>query len=175
LEAGDEVVVRKEGTFYGVSAVVTEPNWNGMVKVSLDGATKSYAYDHLERVARKAEEEEEEEMTPLPSWGRRLGSIAWKSTRHVLDKGLENSLSALEALDAEGAGPPLFTSEAHGRKATKEEITVVSDRVRVTDRHTIPEMIASIYARLVLRVRPCFLCSVLLVLRAFSHIPCLSL
>jgi hypothetical protein len=52
LSIGDDVEVLKKGTFKGQKAVVTNPNWDGMVKVKLDGNTKSYARTDL-KVLRK--------------------------------------------------------------------------------------------------------------------------
>ena len=50
------MTILKKGTFEGQTAIVSDADWNGMVKVSLDGATKSYEPEMLQRVTSKHEE-----------------------------------------------------------------------------------------------------------------------
>lgn len=50
FEKGDAVMIVKLGHHYGAMAVVTDGDWNGMVKVDIDGETKSYIHRDLRRV-----------------------------------------------------------------------------------------------------------------------------
>jgi hypothetical protein len=51
LVVGDRVKIIKDGTHFGHTAVVTDPDWNGMIKVDLDGELKSYSRLNLVRHA----------------------------------------------------------------------------------------------------------------------------
>ena len=52
LQVGTEVMVIKEGSSkYGRHAIVTNPDWQGMVKVNMDGDIKSYERSMLKIVA----------------------------------------------------------------------------------------------------------------------------
>jgi hypothetical protein len=50
-KTGDSVVIVKVGANEGRIAEVVEPDWNGMMKVAIDGTIKSYKHAHLERVS----------------------------------------------------------------------------------------------------------------------------
>jgi hypothetical protein len=50
IVAGAQVRIRKEGTFNGRLAIVVNPNWDGKVKIKLDGIVKSYNPDELEAI-----------------------------------------------------------------------------------------------------------------------------
>jgi hypothetical protein len=47
VKTGDKVRIVKQGAFDGRIAVVVDPEWNGMVKVTIDSQTKSYKREHM--------------------------------------------------------------------------------------------------------------------------------
>jgi hypothetical protein len=47
------VRILKEGTFFHRTAIVVDSNWDGKVKVELDGVIKSYTLDELEATHQK--------------------------------------------------------------------------------------------------------------------------
>jgi hypothetical protein len=49
LEVGETVFINKQGKYAGHPAVVMDPDWNGMVKVAIDGLVKSYNRKQVRR------------------------------------------------------------------------------------------------------------------------------